>query len=307
MKLFGAAGLVIWALSGNAIGNELLVAETARPAGNLVLMTYNILHSLNPLPPGNWNNRRSLVWDVIHGAKPDVLAMQEVLADQLEDFAREFGGDYAWVGQGHDGKMGGEILPVAWRRDRFEFVTVEYFWLSPTPEVPGSKGWGGWFPRVVTWVRLRDQISGEEFIIGNNHWEADNDIMEARRASARLLIERTAALPTDLPVFLMGDFNIVPTRTKRNEPYRMLTAMGPIPNFQDAWLVATERMGPDTTKNRLKEAPQLQAGERKDWILFRGPVSCSRIRVNDYHVGSLFPSDHLPVIAEFSWVMNTGR
>jgi len=294
-RVFALASLaVLGALASDgsaAVGLE-------RPPEPLVLMTYNILHSLNPLPPGNWGNRRPLVWRVIREAKPDVLAMQEMLEGQLKDFAKEFGGEYTWVGRGHDGKMGGEILPVAWRRDRFELVSEDYFWLSPTPDVPGSKGWGGWFPRVVSWVRLRELKSGREFIVVNNHWEADNDIMEARRESARLLIERVAALPAALPVFLVGDFNIVPTRVKRREPYRMLTEDGSPPAFIDAWIATPERSGPDTTTCRLREAPSLQAGERKDWILFRGPVKIQRITVNDYHLDKLYPSDHLPVIAE---------
>ena len=294
------AGLAVPVLSCGAVP----VATDAAEAGSrpLVLMSYNILHSLNPLPPTNWRNRRPLAWQVIREAQPDVLALQEVLKGQLEDFRREFGNAYAWVGRGHDGKMGGEILPVAWRRDRFELVAEDYFWLSPTPGVPASKGWGGMFPRVVTWVRLREVSSRREFVVVNNHWEADNDLMEARLESARILLARTAALEAGIPVFLVGDFNIVPTRQKRREPYRLLTEDGAPPALTDAWLVAKERQGPATTTNRLHPAPNLQEGERKDWILFRGPVQVLAVTVNDYHHNKLYPSDHLPVIAKFEWL-----
>jgi len=276
-------------------------AELQGEVRPLVLMTYNILHSLNPLPPSNWSNRRPLVWHVIREAKPDVLALQEVLEGQLKHFEAEFGRDYAWVARGHDGRMGGEILPVAWRRDRFVLVDEKYFWFSPTPEMPDSKGWGGWLPRFATWVRLRETATGREFIVVNNHWEADNEMMDARRKSAQMLLERTAAVPAELPVFLVGDFNVVPTRQKRREPYRMLTEDGVPPAFADAWLVAAERNGPGTTTTRLHPAPNLQEGERKDWILFRGPVGVRRVTVNDYYRDKLYPSDHLPVILEFTW------
>jgi endonuclease/exonuclease/phosphatase family metal-dependent hydrolase len=272
----------------------------APPARPLRLMSYNILHSLNPLPWKNWSSRRPLVWHVIRTHDPDVLAMQEVLNGQLEDFAKEFGASYAWVGHGHSGATSGEILPVAWRRDRFELVAHEFFWLSPTPGVVGSRGWGGTFPRVVTWVRLRERSSGREFIVVNNHWEANNELMEARRESARLLLARAAGVPPAMPIFLVGDFNIVPTREKRNEPYRMLTQGSP-PAFADAWLLAAERRGPDTTTNRLHPAPNLQSSERKDWIFVRGPVRLGRVTVDDYFREKLYPSDHLPVILEFCW------
>jgi endonuclease/exonuclease/phosphatase family metal-dependent hydrolase len=271
----------------------------------LVIMTFNILHSLNPLPPANWTRRQPLVWHVVRTHAPDVLALQEVLDGQLEDFEREFGGRYAWVGHGHSGPRSGEILPVAWRRERFDLVDHRFFWLSPTPEEIGSKGWGGWFARVVTWVRLRDRAAGREFIVVNNHWEADNERMEARRESAKLLLVRAGAVALDVPVFLVGDFNVVPTREKRREPYRMLTEDGSPPAFRDAWLTAAERSGPDTTTTRLHPAPRLQPGERKDWILYRGPVTAVRVTVDDYHRDGLHPSDHLPVIGVFRWLSAT--
>jgi endonuclease/exonuclease/phosphatase family metal-dependent hydrolase len=267
----------------------------------VTLMSFNLLHSLNPLPPSAWRYRRPLAWHVIHQHAPDVIALQEVLNDQLKDFTREFGQTYEFVGHGHGGPRSGEILPVAWKRERFELVAHEFFWLSPTPTVVGSKGWGGMFPRVVTLVRLRERESGREFLVINNHWEANNDLMEARLNSARMLLERTAHLPAELPVFLVGDFNVVPTRKSRREPYRLLTEEGSPPAFCDAWLTAATRTGPDTTTNRLHPAPNLQAGERKDWVLFRGPVQIGRFIVDDYHRDRLYPSDHLPLVVEFSW------
>jgi len=276
-------------------------ADSPPPPAGFVVMTYNLLHSLNPLPPSHWGNRRPLVWQVIRAHRPDVLALQEALAGQLDDFAREFGRDYAWVGHGHSGPRSGEILPVAWRRDRFDLVARHFFWLSPTPQVAGSKGWGGRFARIVTAVRLRERATGRELVVLNNHWEADNDLMEARRESARLLLRRTAGLPPGLPVLLVGDFNVVPTRPRRREPYRLLVEDGTPPAFRDAWLAAAERRGPDTTTNRLRPAPGLQAGERKDWVLFRGPLVPRRVTVDEFHRDGIYPSDHLPVVVEFEF------
>jgi endonuclease/exonuclease/phosphatase family metal-dependent hydrolase len=273
----------------------------AAPVEPVRLMSFNILHSLNPLPPAAWRHRRPLVWEVIRRHAPDIVALQEVLADQWDDFTAEFGAVYETVGHGHAGPRDGEILPVAWRRDRFERIRHEFFWLSATPDVVGSKGWGGFFPRVVTLVHLRDRRDGRELVVVNNHWESDNDRMEARQRSAELVLERTAGIPPDRAVFLVGDFNIVPTREKRRAPYRRLTEEGSPPPFRDAWLAAGERRGPDTTTNRLKSAPSLQPGERKDWILYRGPVRPVTMVVDDFHRDGIHPSDHLPIILAFVW------
>ena len=58
-----------------------------------------------------------------------------------------------------DGKRQGEYAGIYYRRDRFERDVTEEgtFWLSDTPEVPGSKSWGNSYPRVVTWIRLIDR------------------------------------------------------------------------------------------------------------------------------------------------------
>lgn len=295
---FGVAALAFGTPWGEAAPTA---AESEDGPPRVVLMTFNMLHSLNPLPPAAWRHRRPLAWQVIRRHAPDILALQEVLSGQLEDFLAEFGRDYDWVGHGHSGPRSGEILPVAWRRDRFERVGHTFFWLSPTPDVMGSKGWGGRFARVVTLVRLRERSSGRELVVGNNHWEADNDLMEARRESARILLERTARFAPEVPVFLVGDFNIVPTRATRREPYRMLTEDSSPPAFRDAWLAAAEHSGPDTTTNRLHPAPSLQAGERKDWVLFRGDVCIEHATVDDFHNGKIYPSDHLPLVVRFAF------
>ena len=42
------------------------------------------------------------------------------------------------------------------------------FWLSSTPYTQGSNDFGNFFPRICTWVLLR-QIDGEQFLCFNIH------------------------------------------------------------------------------------------------------------------------------------------
>ena len=61
---------------------------------------------------------------------------------QLLDLAALLGPSYGHVGVGRDdGMQAGEYSPIFYDRRRFEVVDWKTIWLSPTPEVPGSKGW----------------------------------------------------------------------------------------------------------------------------------------------------------------------
>ena len=101
---------------------------------------------------------------------------------------------YRSIGR-NDGKKAGEAVPIFYRKSRFSLSSVRHFWLSPTPEVPGSKGWDAGQPRMVTIARLIDLHSAartekgelEEIIVANTHW--DDRGLEARTESAKLILE----------------------------------------------------------------------------------------------------------------------
>ena len=67
---------------------------------------------------------------------------KEVYHNQLLDLAVLLGPTYGHVGVGRDdGKEAGEYSPIFYDQTRFEVVKWKTLWLSPTPDVPGSKGW----------------------------------------------------------------------------------------------------------------------------------------------------------------------
>ncbi len=62
--------------------------------------------------------------------------------NQLLDLAALLGPSYGHVGVGRDdGKEAGEYSPIFYDRTKFEVVKWRTIWLSPTPDIPGSKGW----------------------------------------------------------------------------------------------------------------------------------------------------------------------
>ncbi len=253
----------------------------------LCVMTYNLRYA-SATPPNAWPDRRPLMRELIMNAAPDVIGTQEGLHAQLQDLAGDLP-DYAWTGVGRDdGKTKGEFMAVFYRRARLEALTTNHFWLSDTPEIPGSTTWGNKNRRMVTWLKFRDRNTGGEFILFNTHF--DHEVQLAREKSAALIRQRIAALPPELPVLLIGDFNAAAGRTKA---FDLLTKDG---FLTDTWLAAKER-GNDGVNSFNGFQPLVRNGERIDWILARGHGPVHRTEIVTFSRDGRFPSDHFPIIS----------
>lgn len=252
----------------------------------LTVMTYN-LRFASPNPPNAWPARRPLMRELIQQMSPDVMGTQEGVYSQLKDIASDLP-EFDWIGLGREGGSRGEFMAVFYRKARLESLAFDHFWLSDTPEVMNSAGWGNTYRRMVTWVKFRDRSNGQEFYVFNTHFDHQGQV--AREKSAELIRKRVSALDTNLPVFLIGDFNAV---AGANKAYDILTADK---FFTDAWLIAPEKSGEGVnTFNDFKSVKM--KGERIDWILSRGEVAVERAEVSTFARNGQFPSDHFPVAA----------
>ena len=91
-----------------------------------------------------WHHRVSSVADLVARYRPDAVGLQEAKKNQSEDLAHVLGSlpnlDYAWLGVGRDdGRDGGEHNPIFYRRSALALEVSGTFWLSDTPEQPGSR------------------------------------------------------------------------------------------------------------------------------------------------------------------------
>ena len=118
---------------------------------------------------------------------------------------------YKYVGIARaDVKEGGkgEYSAIFYNTDKYAALINETFWLSITPEKP-SRGWDASLNRICTYVLLKSNSSGERFWIFNTHF--DHIGQKAREKSAELILENINSINKEnLPLFLMGDFNLIP-------------------------------------------------------------------------------------------------
>ncbi|HKS38335.1 MAG TPA: endonuclease/exonuclease/phosphatase family protein, partial [Verrucomicrobiae bacterium] len=211
----------------------------------------------------------------------------EGVYDQLKDIHADLPG-YEWIGLGRDGGSRGEFMAVFYRKDRFEPLEYNHFWLSDTPNVIASTTWGNSNRRMVTWVRFRDARTKQDFYFFNTH--LDHQIQPAREKGAALIRERVDSLKTTLPVLLVGDFNAV---AGKNKAYDILVGEGV---FTDTWTVAKERRNAEFNTFTGFNEPK-KDGARIDWILARGPLTVASTEVVTFSKDGQFPSDHFPVVA----------
>lgn len=197
----------------------------------LRLMSFNVRYE-NGEDVGSraWRQRVPGIVRMIRAESPDVIGIQEARHGQAADLWASLP-DYEFVGQARDdGKRGGEYAGIFFRRDRFEADAADQgtFWLSDTPQQPGSKTWGNGIPRTTTWLRLTDRTTQRGFYVFSTHW--DHRHQGSREQSARLtsLRVRERKRP-DEPVILLGDFNAV-----ENNPavVQLVSEAGLIDTFQ---------------------------------------------------------------------------
>ena len=254
------------------------------------VMSFNIRYSTARDGEDRWEKRQGMLLDTIRAFNPDLLGTQEVLADQA-DFLREKFPEYGFFGGGRDdGKRQGEFSPVMYRKDRFELLASGQWWLSPTPEKVGSKGWDAALPRIVTWARLKERTAGVTFLFFNTHWDHVGNM--ARVESGKLMRRMIDEKRGDDPVIVTGDFN----STEESEQYRTLTAGNDEGvRLIDAYrAVHPERKPDEASFNGFKGT---RKGMQIDWIL-HSPHWTPRSATIDYtSKDGRTPSDHYPVTA----------
>lgn len=267
---------VLLAFAGTA------AAATVAP---LRVMTFNVR---TPSPDGVnvWENRRDLFVRTIRDADPDVFGTQELHKEQGDYVVAKLP-HYAWFGEGRRGGDGDEHMGVFFRTDRLKVLESGNFWLSDTPDVPGSISWGHPFPRMVTWALFERKADGRRFYFFDTHLPYRDEDEAARTKGAKEILAHIEALPKNVPVVLVGDFNTTPA----SRAHALLATV-----LTDARATAPERAGPDKTFHAFTGLPT----EQIDWILTRGftALSADTITVHD---GKVYPSDHFPVRATLRW------
>jgi len=180
------------------------------------------------------------------------------------------------------------MAPLLFRRSAFRLQGTGCFWLSETPEVPGSKSWGSNYPRTVTWAKLACQKSGRVLIFVNTHFDYHPPAIDGDAQALRQWLDR---IREEAPLIVTGDFNA----EKDSLAYHMLTKGGAL---SDAFRQVKPQGTDEVTFHAYGRAEEMAA---IDWILVSDHFRVHSADIDRTRQGNLFPSDHYPLKAVLDW------
>ncbi len=270
--------LLVAALGLALIGGSPLGAESLR------VMSFNVRLPSKSDGPNYWDSRRDIAVEMLRTRDPDIFGTQELFHHQGEYLVEKLP-EYSWFGLSRRGNHTDEHMGVFYKKDKLRVIVERDFWLSETPDVPGSMSWDVSLPRMVTWGLFETKESGRRFYFLNTHFPHRRQDHEARLKCAGVIVSHIASLPPEVPLILTGDFNA----PAGEAVYRILTS-----DLEDAWKTANSKSGPEGTFHGFTGKP----GEsRIDWILYRGPFEVLTAATVTFNEDGRYPSDHFPVFA----------
>jgi endonuclease/exonuclease/phosphatase family metal-dependent hydrolase len=243
----------------------------------LKFLTYNIRYGTANDGANSWPARRDLVAELIRSHNPDILALQEGLAFQIDELESVLA-PYTQIGEHRDGGRKGEFSGLFIRQDRIKILDSGSFWLSPTPDEVGSRGWDAALPRTAAWADVETLNGESRFRVYGTHF--DHRGAQARLESARLIRQHS---PQGTPVVVMGDLN-----AEEDSP--------PLREFLDnGFRSAYSQMNPRSVRGTFSGFSDATGGRRIDHILYAGGMRPLTSEVRGQAVNGIWPSDHFAV------------
>ncbi len=278
-----------------------LWAADARPAVQAVsVLSFNIRYDTPVDGPNRWPHRKELVRSVIETSAADFVGLQEVTPMQWDYLRRVFADKYGGLIRTREKNPAvGEAVPLLYRLDRWELDPSEQgtFWLSETPDVPGSGSWETACVRITTWGRFIERKTGRAVYVFNTH--LDHRSEEARYQGARLIRWRIEQRRHDDPVLLMGDFNV----GESGEPIRLLldnSSEAKSKNKAGRLLVDTFRQAHPEAKDvgTFHGFDGQPSPAKIDYLFASPPCRVEEATIIRTHENGRYPSDHFPISAK---------
>ena len=223
------------------------------------------------------------VISIIKKYSPDTLGVQEATPLWMEILSARLP-EYAWVGVGRQGEGKDEHMAVFYRKDRFTLLDSATKWLSDTPDEISKYEESGW-PRVMTYAVLERKEDKKVFVHVNTHL----DFGVAQEKQAVVLTKLLEALKK-YPFVLTGDFNCAAGAM----PFETIRSSGLTPSYELA--------DPSLNVPTYHGFKNVQGDQYIIDICFvtAGSVKVQSYRVCNEQIDGDFPSDHYPVLTEYT-------
>lgn len=254
-----------------------------------------------------WPESKKAVAQCIADMDIDILGVQEADAGMIADitsYLKSNGADrsslFFFPDEEHHEKQSAD--GILFRSSRFELVSADRYWISPTPDVQ-SYGWDEGARQGVSYqYRYRnavcchfyDKYTAKDFVVTVIHGP---QYPEARSHASEIMIEMEKKYNSErYPAFFIGDMNA----PDLSEPFNA----GMRKYCSDSREIAASSTGPEFTF--AGSGSDAAPSKRLDYIYLHSDagdafdvsgyhVNDARYKVNDSYY---YPSDHLPVYIE---------
>lgn len=262
-------------------------------AQDIAVMSFNIRLNTASDSLNAWPYRKEKLSSQVLYHAPHVLGVQEALPDQMNDLKAALT-QYKAIGGGRDnGTDKGEASAIFYDTTQLKALESGMLWLSQTPTVVGSKGWDANLPRIITWAKFKHKKSGKQFVAFNTHF--DHIGKEARRESAKMVLNTVKEIAGKLPAFFTGDFNATPD----DEPIKIITDKNNPLHLVDAKSVSIKpHYGPTGTFNAFKSKET--SNQPIDYIFIKGNWKVKSHATISQTWEGRFASDHFALLALLS-------
>ena len=250
-----------------------------QPHGEVRVISSNVrCFSPTDLGKRSWFYRASLLLRVLGNEQPDVIGFQEVTRlhyTYLQTHLKHYDSVIAY----RDGSPLSESCPIFYNTERFTLTDKGSFWLSETPD-RSSKSWGAAFPRVCSYVILREKAADKSLVVFNTHLDHVSD--EARIRGIGVVLDKLRQFG-DLPCVLMGDLNA----GEASETYRAATE-----SFDDAKYRTAD---PPTGPTYQKWGRALNRENIDYFLISKTGIGVQSYQILDTTFDGAYPSDHFPI------------
>jgi endonuclease/exonuclease/phosphatase family metal-dependent hydrolase len=229
----------------------------------------------------HWDKRKYLLRDKIsdydpcfvgtqEGREPQLRELEQLINFNLSDLNRQ------WLKE--------RMYPCLYWKKLRPIISGD-FWLSNTPDKPGSKSFDSMFPRLCTWIKV---FKNDFFYVFNVH--LDHIKSYTREEQARVIRDQIRRINWDnRPIILMGDFNSAPNS-------RVYNFLKSTLNLVDPWVELNQAEEGSFHMFKGDE----HNGARIDWILHTKHFRPHAVKLLKYQFNGIYLSDHYPVYCELT-------
>ncbi len=246
-------------------------------------MSFNLLtNHLYDIGRNRFTARAISILKLIQQEKPDLIGVQELtpLAEKKLQKLTEL---YGMTGEYRLGtkQLFNESNAIFYRKERFNLLNGSTYWLSKTPDKPGSSFLTSIFPRIAVFAILKDKENDMVFTMINTHLDHGRETV--RTAQAKIIANLASHHCIGNFTIITGDFNTIPS----SDAIRIFSEHG--------YLDLVNSSTGSTLRGKLGTLSH--HNQPIDHILVKGDINARNISVHHECYDGIYPSDHWPLSA----------